>query len=158
YLIIGASPESLVQTTKDHDITNPIAGTRPRAARPEEDKQLAEDLLKDPKDIAEHDKLVELSKEYFQHLCIPYSIHVPVYQEVTIYEHVMHLVSEVHGTLLQNKTSMDALIACLPAGIVSGAPKTRAMQLINEIETAKRGFYAGGIGYISFNHDINFAI
>lgn len=158
YLIIGASPESLVQTTKDHVITNPIAGTRPRAAGPEEDKQLAEDLLKDPKEIAEHDMLVELSKEDFQHLCQADSIHVPVYQEVTRYEHVMHLVSEVHGTLLQNKTSMDALIACLPAGTVSGAPKTRAMQLINEIETAKRGFYAGGIGYISFNHDINFAI
>ncbi|HLQ94810.1 MAG TPA: anthranilate synthase component I [Pseudogracilibacillus sp.] len=158
YLIIGASPESLVQTTKDQVVTNPIAGTRPRAKKPSEDQQLAAELLQDPKEIAEHNMLVDLSKEDFQNLCQADSIHVPVYQDVTRYEHVMHLVSEVHGTLKPNQSSMDALIACLPAGTVSGSPKTRAMQIINEIETAKRGFYAGGIGYISFNHDINFAI
>ena len=102
--------------------------------------------------------LVELSKTDLSVVCKKESIHVPVYKDVVKYEHVMHIVSEVHGLLKENKTSMDALIACLPAGTVSGSPKERAMQIINEIETERRGFYAGGIGYISFNHDINLAI
>src|SRR5699024_2592042 len=86
------------------------------------------------------------------------SIDVPVYMDIMKYEHVMHIVSEVHGELKKDKSSIDALISCLPAGTVSGAPKRRAMQIINELETNRRGFYAGGIGYIAFNHDINLAI
>ena len=158
YLIIGASPESLVQTTNDQVVTNPIAGTRPRGATVAEDDELQQELLTDKKETNEHDMLVELSKDDLALICDTSSIHVPVYQDVVKYEHVMHIVSEVHGTLKENSSSIDALIACLPAGTVSGSPKVRSMQIINEIETERRGFYAGGIGYISFNHDINLAI
>lgn len=158
YLIIGASPESLVQTSGNQVVTNPIAGTRPRGNSTAEDEGLEKELLTDQKEIAEHDMLVELSKTDLSVVCKKESIHVPVYKDVVKYEHVMHIVSEVHGLLKENKTSMDALIACLPAGTVSGSPKERAMQIINEIETERRGVYAGGIGYISFNHDINLAI
>lgn len=158
YLIIGASPESLVQTTGNQVITNPIAGTRPRGKTIAEDDVLQHELLADKKELAEHDMLVELSKTDLANICTKPSIQVPVYKDVVKYEHVMHIVSEVHGLLKKDKTSMDALIACLPAGTVSGSPKIRAMQIINEMETKRRGFYAGGIGYISFNHDINLAI
>ena len=158
YLIIGASPESLVQTTGNQVVTNPIAGTRRRGQTVLEDETLQKELLSDPKELSEHDMLVELSKTDLLAVCAKESIQVPVYKDVVKYEHVMHIVSEVHGTLQENKTSMDALIACLPAGTVSGSPKERAMQIINEIEQERRGFYAGGIGYISFNHDINLAI
>lgn len=158
YLIIGASPESLVQTTGNQVVTNPIAGTRPRGKTIAEDDVLQHELLADKKELAEHDMLVELSKTDLANICTKPSIQVPVYKDVVKYEHVMHIVSEVHGLLKKDKTSMDALIACLPAGTVSGSPKIRAMQIINEMETKRRGFYAGGIGYISFNHDINLAI
>ncbi len=158
YLIIGASPEALVQVTNNHVTTNPIAGTRPRGKNEQEDKQLALELLADPKEVNEHDMLVDLSKRDLSTICNNESITLPVYKQIERYQHVMHIVSEVHGTLLENKSSIDALIACLPAGTVSGAPKTRAMQIINEIETTKRGFYAGGVGYITYNHDVNLAI
>ena len=158
YLIIGASPESLVQTSGDQVVTNPIAGTRPRGISITEDEALEKELLSDQKELLEHDMLVELSKTDLSTVCEKASIHVPVYKDIIKYEHVMHIVSEVHGLLKENKTSLDALIACLPAGTVSGSPKERAMQIINEIETERRGVYAGGIGYISFNHDINLAI
>lgn len=158
YLIIGASPESLVQTTGNQIATNPIAGTRPRGKTIAEDEAFQNELLLDEKEIAEHNMLVNLSKADLAAICAPDSIRVPTYQDVVKYEHVMHIVSEVHGILKKDKSSLDALIACLPAGTVSGSPKVRAMQIINEIETTKRGFYAGGIGYISFQHDINLAI
>lgn len=158
YIIFGASPESLVQTTGKNVVTNPIAGTRPRGRTDEEDALLEKELLQDKKELAEHEMLVELSKDDLKKVCEIESIHVPVLKDVVKYEHVMHIVSEVHGTLKEGQSSFDALIACLPAGTVSGMPKQRAMQIINELETEKRGVYAGGIGYISFNHDINLAI
>lgn len=158
YLIIGASPESLVQTTNQKVVTNPIAGTKPRGKTIQEDERIENDLLTDEKELAEHHMLVQLSKTDLKEICEPSSIHVPVYKDVMKYEHVMHIVSEVHGTLKENCSSIDALIACLPAGTVSGSPKVRAMQIINEIEDERRGFYAGGIGYITFNHDVNLAI
>src|SRR5699024_1784799 len=158
YLIIGASPESLVQTNGKNVITNPIAGTRPRGKTSDEDKALQRELLADEKEVAEHDMLVELSKTDLTTICQNTSIHVPIYKDIVKYEHVMHIVSEVHGELREDASSIDALIACLPAGTVSGSPKVRAMEIINDIETERRGFYAGGIGYISFHHDINLAI
>lgn len=158
YLIIGASPEALVQVTNNEVTTNPIAGTRPRGNNISEDNALAKELLADPKEISEHDMLVDLSKQDLSLICESESINVPVYKQIEKYEHVMHIVSEVNGTLMKNKSSIDALIACMPAGTVSGAPKIRAMQTINNIESTKRGFYAGGIGYITYNHDINLAI
>lgn len=158
YFILGASPESLVQTNGRNVLTNPIAGTRRRGKTEAEDKVLENDLLQDKKELTEHEMLVELSKRDLEKVCELQSIHIPVLKDVVKYEHVMHIVSEVHGTLREDKSSFDALIACLPAGTVSGLPKERAMQIINELETEKRGVYAGGIGYISFNHDINLAI
>lgn len=158
YLIIGSSPESLVQTNGKEVVTNPIAGTRPRGKTAEEDARLEKELLSDQKELNEHEMLVQLSKDDLKKVCEKNSIHVPVHMDVVKYEHVMHIVSEVHGKLNDDCTSIDALIACLPAGTVSGSPKERAMQIINELETVKRGVYAGGIGFISFTHDINLAI
>jgi len=158
YTIIGASPESLVKTEKDTVITNPIAGTRPRGKTGEEDIAISKELLQDKKELAEHEMLVALSQTDLEKLCVKNSITTPIYKQIEKYEHVMHIVSEVHGTLRDDVSSIDALIACLPAGTVSGSPRIRAMQIINEIEHIRRGFYAGGVGYITFNHDINLAI
>ncbi|WP_368653943.1 anthranilate synthase component I [Ornithinibacillus sp. 4-3] len=158
YLIIGASPESLVQATGKHVVTNPIAGTKPRANSEAEEKQVIKDFLKDPKELSEHEMLVDLSKSDFSKVCDPETITVPTYMKIEKYQHVIHIVSEVQGELKEDATSIDALIACLPAGTVSGAPRLRAMQIINEIEEKKRGFYSGGIGYIGFNRDLNMAL
>ncbi|MFZ3577542.1 anthranilate synthase component I [Virgibacillus sp. DJP39] len=158
YQVLGASPESLVQTTGKRIVTNPIAGTRPRGKTDEEDATLVKDLLADAKEIAEHRMLVDLSRNDIGRVSEIDTITIPTFMEVEKYQHVMHIVSEVHGKLRDNYSSIDALIACLPAGTVSGAPKIRAMQIINDLEESKRGVYAGGIGYINFNHDINMAL
>lgn len=158
YQVLGASPESLVQTTGKHIITNPIAGTRPRGNTEAEDDALTKDLLADEKEIAEHRMLVDLSRNDIGRVSEVDSITIPTYMKVEKYQHVMHIVSEVHGELNANYSSIDALIACLPAGTVSGAPKIRAMQIINDLEESKRGVYGGGIGYINFNHDVNMAL
>lgn len=158
YLVLGASPESLLQTDGDTVITNPIAGTRPRGKSVQEDNLHIRDLLSDEKEVSEHDMLVNLSKDDLAHVCEPDSISAPVYMEIEKYQHVMHMVSEVRGTLKAHLKSIDALIACLPAGTVSGAPKRRAMQIINDLEEKKRGVYGGGIGYIGFDHDLNMAL
>lgn len=158
YLIIGASPESLIQTTNDHIVTNPIAGTRARGSTDAKDLQLEQELLADKKELAEHEMLIDLSKHDLEKICDTNSITIPIHMKIEKYEHVMHIVSEVHGTLKEGFSSIDALIACLPAGTVSGSPKTRAMEIINQLEEVKRGFYGGGIGYITFNHDLNLAL
>ncbi|MFC4559494.1 anthranilate synthase component I [Virgibacillus kekensis] len=158
YLVLGASPESLVETSGRHIITNPIAGTRPRGSTPEEDATLANELLADEKEISEHRMLVDLSRNDLSRVCEANSVSVPAYMNIEKYQHVMHIVSEVHGRLREEFTSIDALIACLPAGTVSGAPKIRAMQIINNLEKVARRAYAGGIGYINFNHDMNIAL
>lgn len=158
YVIIGASPESLIQTNGTQVITNPIAGTRPRGKTTHDDRVLKAELLADKKEVAEHEMLVSLSKDDLKQICDPDSITIPTYMNVEMYQHVMHIVSEVHGILKSDQTSLDALISSLPAGTVSGSPKVRAMQIINELEDTKRGFYGGGIGYINFNHDLNLAL
>ncbi|RLL42049.1 anthranilate synthase component I [Oceanobacillus piezotolerans] len=158
YVILGASPESLVQVEGQEIITNPIAGTRPRGQTPEEDERLMQDLLADKKEIAEHRMLVDLSRNDLGKVCEIGSITIPTYMTIEKYQHVMHIVSEVKGLLNPNYSSIDALISCLPAGTVSGAPKIRAMQIINELEEKKRGAYAGGIGFINFNHNLNIAL
>ncbi|MBP1948561.1 anthranilate synthase component I [Virgibacillus litoralis] len=158
YVVLGASPESLIETTGQDIITNPIAGTRPRGRTKAEDKELTKELLADEKEISEHRMLVDLSRNDLGRVCEINSISVPTYMTVEKYQHVMHMVSEVHGKLTSRFSSIDALISCLPAGTVSGAPKIRAMQIINDLETLKRGVYAGGVGYISFNYDMNIAL
>src|SRR5699024_494270 len=158
YLIIGTSPESLIQTTGKQIVTNPIAGTRHRGKTDAEDRLLMDELLADQKEIAEHQMLVNLSRKDLEQVCEIDSITIPTYMQIEKYQHVMHIVTEVHGTLKPNKSSIDALIATLPAGTVSGTPKIRAMQIINELEDYKRGIYGGGIGFISFTHDLNLAL
>ncbi|WP_373894982.1 anthranilate synthase component I [Virgibacillus natechei] len=158
YLVLGASPESLIQTTGNEVVTNPIAGTRARGKTAAEDKALMEELLTDEKEIAEHRMLVDLSRNDLGRVCEIGSIELPTYMKIEKYQHVMHIVSEVHGKLKEHFTGVSALIACLPAGTVSGAPKIRAMQIINDLEEKKRGAYAGGIGYINFNQDVNIAL
>ncbi|MFA1822865.1 anthranilate synthase component I [Virgibacillus oceani] len=158
YCLLGASPESLIQTKGKEVITNPIAGTRPRGKTQKEDEALTRELLADKKEIAEHRMLIDLSRNDLGRVCEVGSISIPTYMQVEKYQHVMHIVSEVKGTLKADYTSLEALISCLPAGTVSGAPKIRAMQIINDLEEKKRGAYAGGIGYINFNHDLNIAL
>lgn len=158
YLVLGASPESLIQTTGRDAVTNPIAGTRARGQTAQEDEALIKDLLTDEKEIAEHRMLVDLSRNDLGRVCEIGSITIPTYMKTEKYQHVMHIVSEVKGRLKEEFSGLDALIACLPAGTVSGAPKIRAMQIINDLEEKKRGVYAGGIGYINFNHDLNIAL
>ncbi|WP_227395369.1 anthranilate synthase component I [Jeotgalibacillus aurantiacus] len=158
YLILGASPESLIKVKGNDVTTNPIAGTRKRGKTPEEDQALAEELLNDIKEQAEHKMLVDLGRNDLGRVCEIGSITLPKYMVIEKYQFVMHIVSEVKGTLLKGISPLEALIATLPAGTVSGAPKIRAMQLINEMETVKRGVYAGAAGYISFDGNLDFAL
>lgn len=158
YTLLGASPESLIQTEGREMITNPIAGTRPRGKTDEEDSRLAEELLSDEKELAEHQMLVDLSRNDLGKVAKSGTIELPTYMKIEKYQHVMHIVSEVKGQLRDDLMSVDALISCLPAGTVSGAPKIRAMQIINELEEKKRGVYAGGVGYINYNFDLNMAL
>ncbi|GGJ89173.1 anthranilate synthase component I [Lentibacillus kapialis] len=158
YVVLGASPESLIQTNGRDIMTNPIAGTRPRGSTKDEDKTLRSELLTDKKEISEHDMLVDLSCDDFARVCEADSVTIPTYMKVENYQHVMHMVSEVRGKLAESYTSIDALIACLPAGTVSGSPRTQAMRLINDLEDAERGVYGGGVGYISFNYNLNMAL
>jgi len=158
YAVLGSSPESLIKAINGKVITNPIAGTRPRGATNEEDTNLENDLLKDEKELAEHKMLVDLARNDVGKVSTFGSISVDKYIKVEKHKHVMHLVSEVSGNLRNNYTSVDALISCLPAGTVSGAPKIRAMQIINELEGTKRGIYSGAVGYFSKNGNMDFAL
>ncbi|WP_026314562.1 anthranilate synthase component I [Heyndrickxia acidiproducens] len=158
YVVLGASPESLIKTKGTTVYTNPIAGTRPRGQSEAEDVSLEKDLLQDEKELAEHKMLVDLSRNDLGRVCVPGTVHVHKYMAVERFQTVMHIVSEVQGELKQGYSGVDALVSCIPAGTVSGAPKIRAMQIINELEKQKRGMYAGAVGYINFNGDIDFAL
>ncbi|SDK18392.1 anthranilate synthase component I [Sediminibacillus albus] len=158
YIVLGASPESLIKTNGRQVVTNPIAGTRPRGKTEEEDISLGDELLADEKEQAEHKMLVDLSRNDLGRVCEVGSIKIPKYMTIERYQHVMHIVSEVHGTLLPNYSGIDALASTLPAGTVSGAPKIRAMQIINELERERRGVYAGAVGYINMNGDVDLAL
>ncbi|MCG5102217.1 anthranilate synthase component I family protein [Oceanobacillus alkalisoli] len=158
YILLGASPESLLQVTGNEVITNPIAGTRPRGATQAEDAKLETDLLEDEKELSEHRMLVDLSKEDLAKVCNQRTIELTTDMVIEKYQHVMHIVSELKGELQESVSSIDALISLLPAGTVSGMPKQRAMEIINELEEKMRGPYGGGVGYISFNRDLNIAL
>lgn len=158
YQIIGASPESLVSVKNGLVTTNPIAGTRPRGKDDQEDKDLAQDLLGDAKEVAEHRMLVDLGRNDIGKIADIGSVQVSKYMEVEHFRYVMHLTSVVKGKLLAGLTAMDALKSTLPAGTVSGAPKIRAMKRIYELEKEKRGIYAGAIGYLSASGNMDFAI
>lgn len=158
YVVAGASPESLIKASNNKVVTNPIAGTRPRGKTADEDEALEKELIGDEKELAEHQMLVDLGRNDIGRVSEFGTVQVDKYMEIEKYKHVMHLVSEVSGTLTSQYTPLDALIACLPAGTVSGAPKIRAMEIINELEEVKRGVYSGAIGYLSANGNMDFAL
>ena len=158
YTILGTSPESLVKVNNGIVTTNPIAGTKPRGKTPEEDEQIANELLNDPKEIAEHRMLVDLGRNDIGRISEIGSVKIEKYMKIEYYKFVMHIVSEVTGRLNKDAHVLDVLTACLPAGTVSGAPKIRAMQIINQLETTRRGVYAGAVGYISVTGNMDLAL
>jgi anthranilate synthase component I len=157
-VVVGTSPESLIKVTGDLVVTNPIAGTKPRGRTDEEDVAIENGLLVDEKELAEHKMLVDLGRNDLGRVCEFGTVKLEKYMVVEKYRYVMHLVSEVNGMLRKPYTGLDALTSCLPAGTVSGAPKIRAMEIINELEVSKRGVYSGAVGYISANGNIDFAL
>jgi anthranilate synthase component 1 len=156
--IVGSSPEMLVRVEGRRVETHPIAGTRPRGATEEEDLRLAEELRRNEKERAEHVMLVDLGRNDIGRVCEIGTVRVPQYMALERYSHVMHLVSTVDGRLADEHDRLDALVACFPAGTVSGAPKIRAMQILAEIEPTRRDIYAGAIGYIDFAGNLDFCI
>jgi anthranilate synthase component 1 len=156
--LVGSSPEVLVRSRRGFVEVFPIAGTRRRGATEEEDGHLEEELLRDGKEIAEHVMLVDLGRNDVGKLCDYGTVEVPVFKHVERYSHVMHLVSEVRGKIRDGVTAIDILRACFPAGTVSGAPKVRAMEIINLLEKGPRGAYAGAVGYIGFNGALDMCI
>ena len=156
--IVGSSPEMLVRVEGRDVETHPIAGTRPRGASEDEDLRLAEELKRNEKERAEHVMLVDLGRNDLGRVCDFGSVRVPQYMALERYSHVMHLVSAVEGRLAEEHDHLDALVACFPAGTVSGAPKIRAMQLLAELEPTRRDIYAGAVGYIDFAGNLDFCI
>ncbi|MGV9854425.1 anthranilate synthase component I [Streptomyces sp. NPDC003442] len=156
--VVGSSPEALVKVEDGRAMLHPIAGTRHRGATPQEDAALAEELLADPKERAEHLMLVDLGRNDLGRVCEPGSVEVVDFMSVERYSHVMHIVSTVTGSLAEGRTAFDALTACFPAGTLSGAPKPRALQIIEELEPSRRGLYGGCVGYLDFAGDSDTAI
>jgi anthranilate synthase component 1 len=156
--VIGSSPEALVKVNSGRAMLHPIAGTRPRGANPEADAALAADLLADPKERAEHLMLVDLGRNDLGRVCAPGSVEVVDFMSIERYSHVMHIVSTVVGKLAPGRSSFDVLAACFPAGTLSGAPKPRAMEIIEELEPTRRGLYGGVVGYLDFAGELDTAI
>ena len=156
--IVGSSPEMLVRVEGHNVQTHPIAGTRPRGRNEEEDVRLAEELKRNEKERAEHVMLVDLGRNDVGRVAAYGSVKVPRYMALERYSHVMHLVSVVEGKLSEEHDRLDALVACFPAGTVSGAPKVRAMEIIAELENRRRGVYAGAVGYLDFAGNLDFCI
>ncbi len=158
YHLVGSSPELLVKVKGDVVETCPIAGTRPRGKNEEEDKSYADELLNNEKELAEHLMLVDLSRNDIGKISEFGTVRVSQFMDVQRYSHVMHIVSNVVGKIREDLDMYDALISCLPAGTVSGAPKVRAMEIIDELESRKRGVYAGAVGYLGFNGNMDTCI
>ncbi len=156
--VVGASPEILVQLEADTVTVRPIAGTRPRGKSREEDEALARDLLADPKELAEHLMLMDLGRNDVGRVAATGTVQVSEKMVIERYSHVMHIVSNVEGKRRQDVSALDVLRATFPAGTLSGAPKVRAMEIIDELEPSKRGIYGGAVGYLGFNGDMDLAI
>jgi anthranilate synthase component 1 len=156
--VVGSSPETLVRVERGHVLTYPIAGSRPRGATPQADADLATELLADPKERAEHVMLVDLSRNDLAKVCRPSTVEVVELMAVKRFSHVMHLCSTVVGELRPGATALQTLMATFPAGTLSGAPKPRAVALIDELEPAARGIYGGTVGYFDFAGDMDMAI
>lgn len=158
FSIVGSSPEALVTVQEGWATTHPIAGTRWRGHTEEEDQLLEKELLSDEKERAEHLMLVDLGRNDLGRVCVPGTVRVEDYSHIERYSHVMHLVSTVTGLLAEHRTALDAVTACFPAGTLTGAPKVRAMELIEEVEMTRRGLYGGVVGYLDFAGNADFAI
>ena len=156
--VVGASPEILVRLAGDTVTLRPIAGTRPRGATPHEDAAIAQELLADPKERAEHVMLIDLGRNDVGRVAATGSVKVTEQMVIERYSHVMHIVSNVEGRLAPSLDAIDVLKASFPAGTVTGAPKVRAMQIVDELEPVKRGVYSGAVGYLGFNGDMDVAI
>ncbi|MEV0717689.1 anthranilate synthase component I [Asanoa sp. NPDC050611] len=156
--IVGSSPEAHLKVTEGRALLHPIAGTRPRGRTPRHDNELATELLADPKERAEHVMLVDLGRNDLGRVCVPGTVEVPEFATIERYSHVMHIVSTVVGQLRDDRTAFDALAATFPAGTLSGAPKVRAMEIIEELEPTRRGVYGGTVGYLGFGGDLDMAI
>jgi anthranilate synthase component I len=156
--VVGSSPEAHLKVTGRRAFLHPIAGTRWRGASAAEDRRLAADLLADPKERAEHVMLVDLGRNDLGRVCVPGTVEVPEFATIERYSHVMHIVSTVVGELAADRTAFDALVATFPAGTLSGAPKVRAMEIIEELEPTRRGLYGGIVGYFGFGGDLDMAI
>lgn len=158
FQLVGSSPEVLVRVQEGETRVLPIAGTRPRGKTHKADIAFEEELKNDPKEIAEHIMLVDLGRNDLSRVCKPGTVKMERNQVIERYSHVMHIVSDVVGELQDDQTSVDALMQCFPAGTVSGAPKIRAMQIIDELEPTKRGIYAGAVGYFDFSGNMDTCI
>ena len=158
FALCGSSPEPLLTVQDGRVETRPIAGTRRRGASAAEDRELIAGLLADEKERAEHVMLVDLGRNDLGRTCVPGTVRVDEFMQMELYSHVIHMVSSVCGTLADDATPTDALKAAFPAGTVSGAPKVRAMQIVDELETVRRGPYAGAIGYLSYGGDLDTCI
>ena len=158
--IVGSSPEALVTVADQHVLTHPIAGSQPRGATPQQDAENEARLRSDPKERAEHLMLVDLGRNDLGRVCVPGTVSVVEFMQVRRYSHIMHLESTVTGTLSPGRTALEATLACFPAGTLSGAPKVRAMEIIDRLETSRRGLYGGVVGYFDFagNSDVAIAI
>jgi anthranilate synthase component 1 len=156
--VVGASPEIMVRLSGDRITLRPIAGTRPRGATPEEDARIADELLADPKERAEHVMLIDLGRNDVGRVAAVGSVRVTEKMVVERYSHVMHIVSNVEGRIAPGLDAIDVFRASFPAGTVTGAPKVRAMEIIDELEPVKRGVYSGAAGYLGFNGDMDVAI
>jgi anthranilate synthase component 1 len=158
FQIVGSSPEVLVRVQDKEVRVLPIAGTRPRGSTHQEDLEFEEDLKNDPKEVAEHIMLVDLGRNDLSRVSKPGTVIMERNQVIERYSHVMHIVSDVVGEISEDRSSVDALMQCFPAGTVSGAPKIRAMQIIDELEPTKRGIYAGAVGYFDFSGNMDTCI
>jgi anthranilate synthase component 1 len=156
--IVGSSPEALVKVTNGEVMVHPIAGTRKRSNSPEIDERNAQELLADPKERAEHLMLVDLGRNDLGRVCQPGSVEVVEFMNIERFSHVMHIVSTVTGKLAADKSPIDALFSTFPAGTLSGAPKPRAMEIIEELEPNRRGIYGGALGYLDFRGNIDTCI
>ncbi len=156
--IVGSSPEALVTVKDGVAVTHPIAGSKPRGATPAEDAALEAELLADPKERAEHVMLVDLGRNDLGRVCEPGTVEVVEFMEVRRYSHIMHLESTVQGRVSEDRSALDVVLAAFPAGTLSGAPKVRAMKIIDELEVSRRALYGGVVGYLDFAGDADAAI
>jgi anthranilate synthase component 1 len=158
FSVVGSSPEALVRVSAGKAVLHPIAGSRPRGATVEQDASLAEELLQDNKERAEHLMLVDLARNDLLRVCQPDSVSVTEFMNVEKYSHIMHLVSTVEGLLREGASAVDVFRATFPAGTLSGAPKPRALEIIEELEPCNRGLFGGVVGYFDFSGNADLAI